>query len=168
MLRPIARSVRGWLIVCLLGITLAGCSADKAFTPTVTSAPQQASTGAAAPTSVAPEPTATAAENGAVAVSVVLTDYRVSSFTTSFEVGKIYQFNVSNNGAVAHGFTIEPTGANNQPLTANGAFSRIDLINPGESRTLTWTFTAAGDLQMASHLNDDYAKGMVKTGLSAR
>ena len=86
---------------------------------------------------------------------------------SAFEVGKTYQFTVSNNGAVAHGFVIEPLGATNQPLMNDGRSAAIQLINPGESKTLTWTFTTIGRLQLASHLNDDYAKGMAQTGVSA-
>jgi uncharacterized cupredoxin-like copper-binding protein len=149
------------LFAFLLMVALAGCGADKAFTPTVTS-------GAARPTqAIAPTATFAAAANQAVAVSVILTDFRISSFTTAFEVGKTYKFTVSNNGAVVHGFTIEAEGASNQPLTNSSGAATIQTINPGESQTLTWTFTAAGKLQIASHLNDDFAKGMVKTGLTA-
>jgi uncharacterized cupredoxin-like copper-binding protein len=144
-------------------ILLAGCSADKAFTPTVTSEPEQSSL----PVASLPTETMVADEHAPIAVSVILTDYRVSSFVSAFEVGKTYEFTVSNNGAVAHGFVIEPLGATNQPLTNNGQSAAIQLINPGESMTLTWTFTTIGRLQIASHLNDDYAKGMVQTGISA-
>jgi uncharacterized cupredoxin-like copper-binding protein len=161
------RAFGGLFAVCLLFV-LAGCSADKAFTPTVTSAPEQAGGGVKAPTATAPVPAATSTPTDSVIdVSVILTDYRISSFTTAFEVGKTYKFTFSNNGAVVHDFTLEAAGANNQPLTDNGKFASIDLINPGESQTLTWTFTSAGELQIASHLNDDYAKGMLKTGLTA-
>jgi uncharacterized cupredoxin-like copper-binding protein len=156
------QSVFTGLFAFLLVVALAGCGADKAFTPTVTSAPAE-STEAIAPTTATSQPAA----NQAAAVSVILTDYRISSFTTSFEVGKTYQFTVSNNGAVVHGFTIEAEGANNQPLTNGTAVASIQTINPGESQTLTWTFAAAGKLQIASHVNDDFAKGMVKTGLTA-
>jgi hypothetical protein len=163
------RGLGGLLAVCLL-VLLSGCAADKAFTPTVTSIP--AASGGRLPEATAtavaraPQPALTPG-NGAIDVSVILTDYRISSFTTSFEVGKTYRFTISNNGAVVHGFTLEPEGANNQPLSSNGVFASVDLINPGESQTLTWTFASPGKLQIASHLNDDYAKGMVKTGLTA-
>ncbi len=154
------RSTFTGLFACLLVVALAGCGADKAFTPTVTSE-------AVPPTQViAPTATVAPAANQAIAVSVILTDFRISSFTTAFEVGKTYQFTVSNNGAVVHGFMIEAEGANNQPLTNGANAAAIQIINPGESQTLTWTFTAAGKLQIASHLNDDFAKGMVKTGLT--
>jgi uncharacterized cupredoxin-like copper-binding protein len=149
------------LFAFLLVFALAGCGADKAFTPTVTS-------GAAQPTqATVPTATIAAAANQAAAASVILTDYRISSFTTAFEVGKTYKFTISNNGAVVHGFTIEAEGANNQPLTNGSAAATIQSINPDESQSLTWTFTTAGKLQIASHLNDDFAKGMVKTGLTA-
>lgn len=152
--------MRAGLLAIFLLVALAGCGADKAFTPTVTSGPDQ-STEVVAPTATS----APAADSASV--NVILTDYRISSFTTTFAVGKTYQFTVSNNGAAVHGFTIEPEGANNQPLTNGSAAASIQSINPGESQTLTWTFTAAGKLQIASHLNQDFAKGMVKTGLTA-
>lgn len=150
------------LLACALMILLAGCSADKAFTPTVTSVPVESTAPAEQPSE-----TPQTAAGAPVAVSVILTDYRVSSYMTAFEVGKTYQFTVSNNGAVDHGFVIEPLGATNQPLTANGESAAIQVIKPGESQTLTWTFTTLGRMQIASHLNDDYAKGMVQTGISA-
>ncbi len=153
--------VTGFFAVLLL-IGLAGCGADKAFTPTGTSGP--------APTTVAnvaPTATVAAPVSDATAVSVILTDYRISSFTSAFTVGQTYTFTISNNGAVVHGFTLEPEGATNQPLTNAGQTAAIDAINPGETKTLTWTFTAAGKLQIASHLNGDDAKGMIKTGLVA-
>ena len=153
--------VTGFFAVLLL-VGLPGCGADRAFTPTVTSGPAPATVAAIAPTV-----TVTAAVTSASAVSVILTDYRMASFTTVFTVGQTYTFTISNNGAIAHGFTIEPEGATNQPLTNGGLSAFIDVINPGETKTLTWTFTAAARLQIASHLNDDYTRGMVKTGLAA-
>jgi uncharacterized cupredoxin-like copper-binding protein len=149
----------GFFAVALL-IVLAGCGADRAFTPTITSGP--------APTKAAEivtSPTVAATAANTAAVSVILTDYRISSFTTAFKVGETYTFTISNNGAVVHGFTLEPEGANNQPLTNAGQTAAVDVINPGETKTLTWTFTDAGKFQIASHLNDDAAKGMIKTGL---
>lgn len=151
--RFVARSVIGFALVLLL----AGCGADKAFTPTVTTGPAPSATSA----------NAVVASENAIPVSVILTDYRVSVFQTSYQVGKTYQFTIANNGAIIHGFTIEPDGATNQPLTNANATAEITSINPGESATLTWTFTSPGKLQIASHANNDYTQGMVKTGLVA-
>ena len=147
------------VVVCLI-VLLAGCGAERAFTPTVTSGPERAAVDGAPTESVA------ATETGAIAVSVILTDYRITSFTTTYTVGQTYVFTISNNGSVVHGFTIEAEGAANVPLSDGANAAAIDNINPGESKTLFWTFTAPGAIQLASHLNDDYARGMVKSGLT--
>ena len=111
----------------------------------------------------------TPAENGTpVAVTVILTDYRISAFQKEFEVGKTYSFTIQNNGGVPHQFLIEPAGAVNQPLTAGDQTALVTGIAPGATVTLTWTFAEAGSYQFASHEANYYEQGMVQGPITVR
>ncbi|HEU5431002.1 MAG TPA: cupredoxin domain-containing protein, partial [Thermomicrobiales bacterium] len=96
-------------------------------------------------------------------VDVTLKEFSVASSAASFKVGQAYTFTVTNNGQYAHQMEIEPAGAMDQPLTNNGQQAKIASIDPGKSQTLTWTFAKPGVYQIACHLMDHYAKGMVVT-----
>jgi predicted lipoprotein with Yx(FWY)xxD motif/uncharacterized cupredoxin-like copper-binding protein len=96
-------------------------------------------------------------------VAVTLKEFSVASSATSFKVGQPYTFTITNDGQYAHQIEIEPAGAIDQPLTANGQQAKIASIDPGKSQTLTWTFAKPGAYQIACHRMDHYAKGMVVT-----
>jgi predicted lipoprotein with Yx(FWY)xxD motif/uncharacterized cupredoxin-like copper-binding protein len=96
-------------------------------------------------------------------VAVTLKEFSVMASATEFKVGQPYTFTATNDGQYAHQMVIEPAGADNQPLEANGQQAKIASIDPGASQTLTWTFAKPGAYQIACHLMDHYAKGMVVT-----
>jgi uncharacterized cupredoxin-like copper-binding protein len=108
---------------------------------------------------------------GTQVVKVALDDFSVTPDTTALETNTPYLFEVTNAGAATHEFVIEPRDAVDEPLEieAEGGEEReseIEDIAPGETRTLLWTFTEAGDYDMACHLPGHYEAGM-KTGFTA-
>jgi uncharacterized cupredoxin-like copper-binding protein len=173
----------------LAAMILAGCDGIGDGSPTKTPVPTAVLAATRLPTatftpaptdseSAGAQTTATAAGSnstdsstspaGANTIDVVLTDYRITMFQSDFQVGVTYIFSVQNNGAVAHEFVIEPKGAVDQPLSAGGSTAKIVEIAPGATETLTWTFLQPGDVQFASHLNNDYAQGMVQPDVTVK
>jgi plastocyanin len=132
------------LMLAAGGVIACSSNDDDSSTPQPTTAavqPTQAST-AASPT---PQPTTAAAQptqsTGSAAapttsagtrVSIVDFDYAPAEITA--QVGQAITLNVTNNGQAPHTFTI--TG-----VTDSGT------ISPGQSKTVTFTPSAAGSLQ---------------------
>lgn len=105
----------------------------------------------------------TATPAAAGTVEVTLTEFSVSASTTTFKVGEAYTFAVKNIGQYAHEFIIEPAGAIDEPLEAGSEEAEIEDIESGADASLDWTFTEAGNVQLACHLMDHYPKGMALT-----
>ncbi|MGD9712049.1 MAG: cupredoxin domain-containing protein [Thermomicrobiales bacterium] len=93
-------------------------------------------------------------------VAVTTGDYFIHSAVATFQVGQEYTFNVTNNGSEVHEFVVEPAGAVDEPLEANGEELEIEDIEPGETASLTFTFTEAGNFQFSCHIPSHYPAGM--------
>lgn len=108
-------------------------------------------------------PAATPAPSGPAEVTVTLTEFAITSSLTTLQVGTPYSFVVTNNGSIAHEILIEPAGAVDEPLEAGGREAEIEEedLPAGASATLEWTFTEAGDFQLACHVVGHYEAGMV-------
>ncbi len=98
-------------------------------------------------------------------VAATLREFKVDVAPTAIEVGKPVQFVVTNTGKIQHEFVIEKAGADDQHLTTEVEGKEVDAeieaFNPGETKTLTWTFTEPGAYQAACHLPGHYEAGMV-------
>ena len=101
------------------------------------------------------------ASTGEQTVQVSLTDMAIASSLTTFTVGVPYTFVVTNNGQVEHEMVIEPRGAVDEPMEVNGQESEADEIEPGQTKSVTWTFTAPGEYQLGCHVPAHYEAGMV-------
>jgi len=93
-------------------------------------------------------------------VAVTLTDYAIESSAVTFQAGLEYSFTITNDGAAVHEFLIEPAGADDEPLEANGEEAEAEDIDPGASKTLTWIFTEPGAYQLTCHVPGHYPAGM--------
>jgi len=93
-------------------------------------------------------------------IAVTLSDYSIESSAVTFQVGQEYTFTVTNNGATVHEFVLEHAGANDEPLEANGAEAEAEDIDPGSSKTVSWTFTEPGNYQLTCHVPGHYPAGM--------
>lgn len=96
-------------------------------------------------------------------VTVELTELTIIASQTEFKVGETYTFTVTNTGAFPHELYIEKAGAEGEPLEANGEEAEIGPFDPGTGGTLTWTFTEAGNFQLACHVRQHYQNGMALT-----
>ncbi len=107
------------------------------------------------------------AGNKPVDVQVSLTEFKIDSSLTTFEVGVPYHFTVTNNGSVAHDFAIIPP--NSEQLSAEQV-SEMALVSisgedlpAGATKELDYTFTQpypSGSLEFACHLPGHYEAGM--------
>ncbi len=101
----------------------------------------------------------------ATVVTVAEKEYQISMSTTTVSVGTPVQFQVTNDGKIQHEFVVEKAGTVDQHLTADNegqeVESEIEAFNPGETKTLEWTFTEPGDYQVACHIPGHYEAGMV-------
>lgn len=185
----VGRAVRLFVVMCGSVLLLAACGGDddEEETPTATSAPVSTATATTAASPIASPatmvaspatspvsstPVASPAIGGAsgspVAASgatVILTDYRISLFQSSFTVGQPYTFVVENNGSETHELVIEAKGAVDQPLEADGRRAEIVEVPGGGMATLTWTFDEPGEYQLACHRDGHYERGMVQEAI---
>ncbi|MBI3764348.1 MAG: hypothetical protein HY260_21110 [Chloroflexi bacterium] len=97
---------------------------------------------------------------GPLEVTVTLTDFNVAASAASVPVNTPIKFVVTNKGAVEHELILQPRGADDQPLEANGRESEVEDIEPGETKALEWTVTAAGDYQLACYEPGHFEQGM--------
>src|SRR6185312_5812954 len=110
----------------------------------------------------------TTRNTGMTTVQVTETEYTIHASVTSFTPGTTYQFVVKNEGSTTHEFMIMPKaeGAMNgmsMDEMDHMALAMIDTINPGETKTLTYTFSAsaAGSRpEFACFLPGHYEAGM--------
>jgi uncharacterized cupredoxin-like copper-binding protein len=111
--------------------------------------------------------TATPSAN-AVQVQVKEADFTISSSVTSFTPGTTYHFVVTNSGATTHEFMIMPKAEGNMSGMQMGemdkmALASIDTINPGETKTLDYTFPSSASNshpQFVCYLPGHYEAGM--------
>ncbi|MCC7023015.1 MAG: ester cyclase [Thermomicrobiales bacterium] len=102
-------------------------------------------------------------EAGAEEVTVTLTEFSIALAPTTLHTGQLYAFVVTNQGTVTHEFVIEEAGATHEPLMDDDATAMSTGITPGETRTLTWTFTEPGSYQLACHQPGHYEAGQLLT-----
>ena len=100
------------------------------------------------------------------AVQVTLSDDKIASSMTTFAQNTPYHFVITNKGVQQHEFMIMPPmmGMNSSMEQMDKtALAHIASINPGETRTLDYTFTQAapqGKLEFACHISNHYQQGM--------
>ena len=86
--------------------------------------------------------------------------------------GSVIKFEVTNKGEIPHSWSIDTKaeqveheeGMEDMPM--ENMMGHMDgepngfVLKPGETKTLTWTFTKGGDIQYACHLPGHYGAGM--------
>ncbi|HEX4713601.1 MAG TPA: hypothetical protein VH164_01605 [Ktedonobacteraceae bacterium] len=96
------------------------------------------------------------------------TDFHIATSVTSFVPGKTYHFIVSNQGQTMHEFMIMPramgsmNGLSMEEMHLE-ALASIDMIDPGQTQTLDYTFPASAvgsQLEFACHMMGHYEAGM--------
>ncbi len=92
---------------------------------------------------------------------------KIASSVTTFSPGTHYHFVVTNHGNTAHEFMILPKSEGNMEMgmgnTHKIAFASIDMIHPGETKTLDYTFlssAASSHPEFACYLPGHYDAGM--------
>jgi len=102
-------------------------------------------------------------------------DFKIDSSMTSFTPGITYHFVIKNTDKTAHEFMIMPRSEGSMSGMAMGdmdkmALASVDGINPGETKTLDYTFpsSATGSSpEFACYLAGHYEAGM-KQGVSVK
>ena len=98
-------------------------------------------------------------------VKAALQEYKIELSPTSVPAGTPVRFEVTNAGQLQHEFVVEKAGAVDQHLTAevqgHETESEIEAFNPGEMKTLDWTFHEPGIYQAACHLPNHFEAGML-------
>lgn len=106
--------------------------------------------------------------SGSQTVQITETEFHIASSVVRFVPGKTYHFLVTNSGKTAHEFLILPRSEgsmNGMPMDKihHMALVIIDNINPGETKTLDYTFpssTANSHPEFACYLPGHYEAGM--------
>ncbi len=96
-------------------------------------------------------------------VQVTLSEFTITASQTEFKVGETYTFEVTNEGEFPHELVVEKAGVVDKPLETDEGEAEIEPMEPGESGTLTVTFTEAGHFQLACHVMLHYPMGMALT-----
>ncbi len=89
----------------------------------------------------------------------------------TFKAGETVEFVVHNNGRIPHEFVIDTKAGNAQhreamsDAMANGGMMRHKdpnavSVEPGETRSIAWTFTESGTFEAACNLPGHYQAGM--------
>jgi uncharacterized cupredoxin-like copper-binding protein len=110
----------------------------------------------------------TSSSGAHTSVQVTETDFKIASSVTSFLPGTTYHFVVTNTGKIAHEFMILPKSEGRMNDMSMGdmdhmALASIDTINPGETKTLDYTFPASAansHPEFACYLPGHYEAGM--------
>lgn len=109
-----------------------------------------------------------AAPAGSIPVQITETDFHIASSVTSFVPGKTYHFIVTNQGKAMHEFMIMPRVMGRMQSMSmadmdKAALAHLDMIDPGETQTLDYTFPAAAagtHPELACYLPGHYEAGM--------
>ena len=111
--------------------------------------------------------TTPAGSGSAQTVQVSLADFAIRSSVTTFHMGTTYHFVVTNAGKADHEWMIAPPMMSDMPMEQmhNMALMHIDLVHPGRTETMDYTFhqmpmTQSSSLEMACHLTGHYEAGM--------
>lgn len=95
-------------------------------------------------------------------VQVTLSEFKIEASPASVPANRLIKFTVTNKGTLEHEMVVEPKGANDKALEGkSGAPAEADNIAVGQTKTLEWTFTEPGELQLACHVPGHYDAGMV-------
>lgn len=105
-----------------------------------------------------PQPTTPA---GPLEVEVTLgapTEFAVTVPQTQFTVNTPYHFVITNQGAIPHEFMIMPRGA----MEHEEGLAEVeeDMLGPGMTATLDFTFTETGEYEFSCLLPGHYEAGM--------
>jgi len=144
------------LVVAAAGLSACGSSSSSGSTATSTPA-----------STTTPATTTTATANGATAVPVTLTEYKIKPAATSAPAGHV-TFDVTNAGQLKHQFTIIRTTKSAATVLSKqnpnddiaGARGEIASIAPGASKTLVIKNLKAGHYAIVCALPGHYQQGM--------
>ena len=145
-------------LVVVAAAGLSACGSSSSSGSTATSTPASTTT---------PATTTTATANGATAVPVTLTEYKIKPAATSAPAGHV-TFDVTNAGQLKHQFTIIRTNKSAATVLSKqnpnddiaGARGEIASIAPGASKTLVIKNLKAGHYAIVCALPGHYQQGM--------
>jgi uncharacterized cupredoxin-like copper-binding protein len=105
------------------------------------------------------------AANGIFVVKVTMQEWHVDISPATVPVGVPVRFEITNNGKIPHELVLEKAGAVDESLSADVNGEDVDAeaenIQPGASKTMTWTFTEPGAYQAACHIKGHFEAGMM-------
>jgi uncharacterized cupredoxin-like copper-binding protein len=103
----------------------------------------------------------------ATVVKATEEEYRVNLSSNTIPVGTPVRFEVTNKGKIQHEFVIERAGGVDDALEEEREGQEVDAeieaFNPGQTKTLEWTFTQPGAYQVACHIPGHFEAGMEAT-----
>lgn len=117
--------------------------------------------GASATDMATPAPMDMGTPAAAGEIEVTLTEYSLTANASTLQVGEEYTFLITNEGVTVHELVVEQAGAEDEPLEFNDMEAEVEDIEPGDTVTLTVTFTEAGSYQLSCWVEGHYPAGMV-------
>jgi uncharacterized cupredoxin-like copper-binding protein len=96
---------------------------------------------------------------GGNTVAVTTNNYKFQTNTTTYASGQPIKFDVRNSDTVAHEFLIMPKGEKDPAKKLAGVLEND--LPAGKSASVSFTFPAKGDYEIACHIPGHYEAGMV-------
>ncbi len=96
-----------------------------------------------------------------VEVTVSLQEYKVVLSRTNLPAGVPIQFTFKDMGSVVHEAVLEKAGMVDEPLEIEGKEAEVEDLQPGETRSITWTIEEVGAYQLACHIAGHFEGGML-------
>jgi uncharacterized cupredoxin-like copper-binding protein len=96
---------------------------------------------------------------GGSTVAVTANNYKFQTNTTTFPSGQPIKFDVRNTDTVAHEFLIMPKGEKDPAKKLAGVLEND--LQASKSASVSFTFPAKGDYEIACHIPGHYEAGMV-------
>lgn len=95
-----------------------------------------------------------------VTVRVTLREFSVTVSRRRLPANTPIRFIISNRGKAVHEAVLERSGADDDALKVRGREYEVDDIEPGTTRTATWSIPHAGTYQLACHMPGHFQMGM--------
>jgi len=95
-------------------------------------------------------------------VTVTVKEFTVEMSATSVPANTPVKFTVTNKGKIEHEVIIEKVGDVDKALEDVGEDGEVEHIQPGETRSVTWTIKEPGDYQLACHTPGHFEAGMLQ------
>ncbi len=160
-------AIRRWVLAAALAVLLAACGGDSTTTPESTTTSTVIADGDHEQFAFG-EPGVPADADRVIEITAG-DDFRFDPASIKVTTGETVTFRVMNTGAIPHDFTLGDDATQQSHAEHMEEMAGVTMpdepnamvIDPGETRELTWHFTEPGSFLIGCHQTGHYAAGMM-------